>query len=131
MDLQKDEDVLMTYRKFAYDPRLCKANELLDILARKLGYDYVLLVEEKSSAELVCVFGTFESYSYCAAKTFDGKHVALRKCDALSSSAMYERLLRKLHEILDNGDAVYAEDKKLDASMVPEFMMECVLAGLA
>lgn len=120
----------MTYRKFAYDPRLCKASELLGMLARKLGYDYVLLDEEKNSAELVCVFGTFGSYSCCAAKTFDGKHVVLRKCDALPNGAMYEKLVRKLHEILDNGDAVYAEDKKIDASMVPKFMMDCVLAGL-
>lgn len=113
------------------DARMHRACELLDMLAEKLGYDYVLLDEKKSSAELVCVFMSFvECRSYCIAKTFDRKPVVLRKYDTLSRSAMYEHLVRKLHEILDNGDAVYVDDKKLDASMVPEFMMECVLAGL-
>lgn len=117
---------------FEHDARMHRACELLDMLAEKLGYDYVLLDEKKSSAELVCVFMSFvECHSYCIAKTFDGKPIVLRKCDALPNGAMYEKLVRKLHEILDNGDAVYAEDKKLDASMVPEFMMECVLSGLA
>lgn len=113
------------------DARMHKACELLDMLAEKFGYDYVMLDEKKSSDELVCVLMSFECRDNCAAKTFDGKPVVLRKCDALSHGAMYERLLRKLHKILDNGDAVYAEDKKIDASMVPEFMIECVLNGYA
>ena len=108
---------------------------LLTILARKLGHDYLLLMADSfSSEEKWCraIFGQYENYSIELLEA-NGKEVWLKTTDAegniRSNEDMYSELAGLLYKILENGGNVADSKKKLDASMVPGFMIGCVLGG--
>ena len=114
--------------------------ELVDILARRLGYDYVTLSScGQGYRRCVCAFRRSECFDHLKIKTADGQLKTLKldmPNDSNGSNGkifllhMYYVLARKLYRNLDNGIEMYVDDKKLEASMVPEFMVKCVLNGV-
>ena len=63
----------------------------------------------------------------------DGKNVAIEYLDNAGAlrrnEVMYDELVHRLYEALDGNGTVSDGKRSLDASMVPEFMIECVMSG--
>lgn len=110
--------------------------DLVDMVAKSLGYEYVTLqTYGKDSRRCACVFRCARCYDYLKMKTADGR-LEIVELDVPSSNgkiplSMYYGFARELYRILDNCEEVYVKDKKLEAGMVPEFMMQCVLNGIS
>ena len=115
---------------------LLTCSRLLDIVARKLGHDWLLLVagtwsgEEKWSN---AVLGHYDNYSIAALEA-DGRPVSLKNAyaegDLKSNEDMYHELVELLYKTLENGGKLSDSRCAVDASMVPEFMIECALNGI-
>lgn len=108
---------------------------LVDIVAKSLGYEYVALRTcSQSGRSYACVLRCSGCADYLKTKTADGQleilELDMPSCDGKSLLPMYCDFARELYRILDNGEEVYVKDKKLEASMVPEFMMRCALNGI-
>ena len=116
------------------DDELLGIAKLLDKLASSISYDYVMLwYEDDWCDSCSCIFGNWAEGG-TEAKTADGKSICIDAHGDISripASRLYKKLARKLHKILENGDALHVAGKKIYASMVPEFMMGCVLNGVA
>lgn len=106
------------------------SSRLLDIIARKLGHDYLLLMSRSEFCEAKwcnAVFGQYENYSDAVLEA-DGRQVQLKRAD---NEDMYAELVRLLYKTLENGGNVSDGKSEVYASDVPEFMIECVLNGVA
>jgi len=105
-------------------------SHLLGIIARKLGHDMVMLRVE--NAEDKCVYAMFMQYRNYDTDLLEvnGKNVAIEYLDK-RNEAMYEELVRLLYRALDGNGTVSDGKRSLDASMVPSFMLGCVLGGYA
>lgn len=111
-------------------------NRLLSVIARKLGHDYLLLIfESRQSEERWCsaVFGQYENYDTEPLEV-DGRPVLLKGVDAeyhlRSNEDMYHELVELLYKTLESGGKLSDGKSEVDASDVPEFMVECALRGI-
>ena len=109
---------------------------LLSMIARELGHDYLLLrFESGPSEERWCsvVFGQYENYDTELLEA-DGKPVLLKSVDAechlRSNDDMYNELVELMYKTLESGGKLSDGKSEVDASAVPEFMVECVLNGI-
>ena len=118
--------------------------EILQSIARSLGFDYMTLRLEASAdgCRYICVFGRYvwkSRYAWQSSSVvmymYENGHIASidKFTDDGKSKTLadvYREFARKLYWLLENGEAVYVEDKRLEASMVSEFMIGCVLNGV-
>lgn len=109
---------------------------LLSIIARKLGHDYVLLTSGFwPGGEKWCraIFGHYDSYGTELLEA-DGKPVLIKSVDAechfRSNEDMYSELVELMYKTLESGGKLSDGKSEVDASDVPEFMVECSLLGL-
>ena len=103
--------------------------KLLDMFANSIGYEFILLVScRKSCRRCACVFRRGGRFDYLKTKTADGR-LEIAELDMPSScngkvpAPLYCVLAKELYRLLDNGKAMYAAGKKLEAGMFPEFMV--------
>lgn len=108
---------------------------LLSMIARKLGHDCLLLrsgPEPCKKKYCNAVFGHYSNYNTVLLRA-NGKSVSIKFIDAegclRNNEDMYVELAELLYKILENGGYVSNGKKKLDASMVPEFMINYALNG--
>ena len=105
---------------------------LLSMIARKLGHDWLLLTRYGLNEEkcVGAVFGHYSSYDTFLLKA-NGKIMSVKSIDAAgnlrSYENMYAELTRLLYKILEDGGNVSDGMSEVDASAVPEFMVECDL----
>lgn len=117
------------------------SSRLLDMVASKFGYDYILLrsglgVRNAKPKSCYAAFGQHGSYrtSYVRA---NGKAVWIvsidDNCNAISNSCIYAELVKTLYKTLERNGIISdgAHEHVIDADDVPEFMIECVLNGYA
>jgi len=109
---------------------------LLDIVVRKLGHDYLLLIFEPGpSEEKLCsaVFGQYDDYSTAMLEA-DGKPVLVKSADAegrfRSNEDVHHELVERVYKTLESGGKLSDGRCEVDASDVPEFMVECALNGI-
>ncbi len=107
------------------------------MIARKLGHDWLLLRSGSEPCEKKCcdaVFGHYKNYD-TELLEIDGKGISIKYVDAKdhlrSDDDMYAELSRLLYKILEKGGKLSDGKNEVDASTVPEFMIECVLNGYA
>ena len=112
------------------------STRLLSMIARELGHDWMLLrFESRPSEERWCsvVFGQYENYDTEPLEA-DGRPVLLKSVDAechlRSNEDMYSELSKRLHAVLESGGKLSDGKSEVDASAVPEFMIECALNGI-
>ena len=111
------------------------ALELVDLVAKSLGYEYAILVPHgRDSRRCACVFRCGGCSDILKMKTADGQ-LEIAELDMPSSNGkipvpLHYGFAKELYRILDNGKALYVAGQKLEASMVPKFMIECVLNGI-
>lgn len=110
---------------------------LLDTVARELGHDWLLLMSGSWPGEKKwcrAVFGNYGDYGTEPLEA-DGKQVWLKSADAAgrlrSNEDMYHELVELLYKTLESGGKLSDGKSEVDASAVPEFMVECGLRGLA
>jgi len=115
---------------------LLTCSRLLDMVARKLGHDWLLLTSETwSGKEKSCnaVFGHYDNYSTVALEA-NGMPVLLKSVDAegcpRSNDDMYYELVELMYKTLESGGKLSDGKSEVDASMVPEFMIEYALNGI-
>ena len=111
-------------------------SRLLDIVARMFGHDWLRLVSGTWLGEktwCMAVFGQYANYGTVALEA-DGKQVWLKSADAeghiKSNEDMYHELVELVYKTLESGGKLSDDSCAIDASMVPEFMVECGLLGL-
>lgn len=121
---------------FKMPNELLTYSRLLDIVARKFGHDWLLLMHGSwLDEEKWCraVFGQYDNYG-TAMLEVDGKPVLVKSVDAegcpKSNEDMYHELVELLYKTLENGGKLSDGRCRVDASMVPEFMVECALSGI-
>lgn len=108
---------------------------LLGIIARKLGHDMVVLLAE--NADEKCYYARFIQYDNYGTDLLElnGKNATVEQLDAAgklkSNDAMYEELVKLIYKTLDGNGTVSDRKRSLDASMVSEFMIGCMLDGHA
>ena len=109
---------------------------LLNMIARKLGYDWLQLRSGLEPCKKKCcnaVFGYCSNYNTVLLKA-NGKSVSIKFIDAKghlrSNKDIYAELVRLLYKILENGGIVSDGRYKLSADEVPEFMIEYVLNSI-
>lgn len=109
---------------------------LLNIIARKLGHDMVLLRSGPEPCKVKCcnaVFANHKNYDTVLVRA-DRKSISLKYVDSKDNfrdnDSMYDELVRFLYNVLENGGFVSDGKKRLNADKVPEFMVECVLNGI-
>lgn len=110
---------------------------LLDMIARKLGHDWLMLrfgTEPLEKKYVSAVFRQYENYDTEPLEA-DGRQVWLKSADAAgrlrSNEDMYHELVELLYKTLESGGKLSDGKSEVDASAVPEFMVECGLRGLA
>lgn len=115
---------------------LLTCSRLLDIVARELGHDWLLLMSEACSGEeksCRAVFGHYDNYETAVLEA-DGRPVSIKHADAeghlKSTDDMYHELVELLYKTLESGRKLSHGRCTVDASMVPEFMIECALSGI-
>lgn len=108
---------------------------LLDIIARKFGHDMILLRSGSESGKVKCcnaVFAYYNSYDTVLVRV-NRKSISIKYVDSKgklrSNDSMYDELVRFLYNVLENGGYVSDGKKKLTASAVPDFMINCVMCG--
>ena len=126
-------------QRFAYfkmPNELLTYSRLLDIVARELGYDWLLLVSGTWLGEktwCMAVFGQYANYGTVALEA-DGRQVSIKNVDAeghsKSNEDMYHELVELMYKTLESGGKLSDGRCAIDASMVPEFMVECALNGI-
>lgn len=109
---------------------------LLSMIARELRHDYLLLrFESGPSEERWCsaIFGQYDNYDTEPLEA-DGRLVLLKSVDAechlRSNEDLYCELVELLHKTLESGGKLSDGKSEVDASAVPEFMIECALNGI-
>ena len=112
-------------------------SDLLDMLARELGYDDLVIVH-RQFCELPKHFAKSEmsrwwyalrtraNYALVPVVAMDG---CVLGCN-LKASYGYADAAREVHRRLKNGGWLMADGKKFKAEDVPKFMMKCVLNGV-
>lgn len=96
----------------------------------------LLRFESQPSEERWCsvVFGQYKNYDVEPLEV-DGRLVLIKSVDAedhlRSNDDMYAELAKLLYKILESGGKLSDGKNDVDASAVPEFMIECVLNGYA
>ena len=127
------ECCLMKDGEASCDAKADAVRELLVKLAKSLGYEYVTLYEHlvscgRDGRRCACVFRCSGCADCLKAKAADG-HLEVAYLDMPSSSdgkapaPLHCAFAKELYRLLDNGKALYVAGQKLDASMVPEFMV--------
>ena len=129
-----------------------EGRQLLDLLARSLGYTTSMLMTGSwrsidSSGSARCVYECIDAYAcfrrrsehgYCFGTTplKDGEgslmvadFVFLSDEDGVAMA--YKFFAEKAYKTLVSGRSLDADGKKFKAEDVPEFMMKCVLNGIA
>ena len=108
---------------------------LLTIIARKFGHDMILLRSWPESCKVKYCNAVFANYKNCdrVLVRANKKNISLKYIDSKDcfrgNASIYDELVRFLYNVLENGGYVSNGRKKLNASVVPEFMIECVLNG--
>lgn len=103
---------------------------LLDVLPKRLGYNCIKMYHGANPVDADiwrCVFCGIPYGDYDYVKTDDGQNV----CIDNEAADVYLAAAKKLYKILDRGESLHVKGQRLVASMVPEFMIECVLSGVA
>lgn len=109
------------------------SSSLLTIIARKLGHDMVILRSENAKDK--CDYAMFMQYHNYDTDLLEvnGKNVAIEYLDNVgvlkSNEVMYDELVQQLYKVLDGNGTVSDGKRSLDASVVPEFMINCVISG--
>ena len=136
------ECCLMKDGEVSCDAKADAVRELLVKLAKSLGYEYVTLYEHLVSygrdgrRRCTCVFRCSGCADCLKTKTADG-HLEIAELDMPSSSngkapaPLHCAFAKELYRLLDNGKALYVAGQKLDAGMVPEFMVMGALLDLS
>ena len=123
---------------FEMPNELLTYSRLLDIVARTFGHDWLLLMSgawSLSGKEKWCkaVFGQYADYGTATLEA-DGRQVLVKSVDAeghhKSNEDMYHELVELVYKTLENGGQLSDGRCAVDASMVPEFMVECALNGI-
>ena len=118
---------------------LLTCSRLLDMIAGKLGHDWLMLrfgTEPLEKKYVSAVFRQYENYDTEPLEV-DGKPVLIKyyadaeDLHARSNADMYSELCKRLYAILESGGKLSDGKSEVDASAVPEFMLGCVLRGLA
>lgn len=111
------------------------SSSLLSIVARKIGHDMVLLRSTPELSKVKCctaVFANCTNY-YTPLVRANRKCISLKYVDSedniRDNGSMYDELMRMLYKILENGGHVSDGRKRPNASMVPDFMINCVMSG--
>ena len=111
------------------------SSRLLSIIARELGHDVILLRSGPEPCKVKCcnaVFAHYKNYDTVLVKA-NRKKISLKYVDSKDhlrdNVSMYDELVRFLYNALENGGYVSDGKRRLGASMVPEFMLRCVLSG--
>ena len=111
------------------------SSSLLTIIARKLGHDMILLRSGPEPCKVKCcnaVFAHYRNYDTVLVRA-NRKSISLKYVDSKDklrgNDSMYDELVRFLYNVLENGGYVSNGRKRLDASVVPEFMINCVMSG--
>ena len=111
------------------------SSSLLSMIARKLGHDLILLRYKLEPCKVKCcnaVFAHYHNYSSPLVRA-NRKLISLKYVDSednlRDNGSMYDELVKLLYNVLENGGHVSDGRKKIVASMVPSFMIECVLNG--
>ena len=107
---------------------------MLNIIAKKLGHDVILLRSGFEPCKVKCcttVFANHKNYDIVLVRA-NKKAYRLKYVDSKDklrdNVSMYDELVRFLYNILKNGGYVSNGRKRLNASMIPEFMIEYDLA---
>ena len=114
------------------------SSRLLDIIARKLGHDYLMLMHSYEQRKENCcdvVFGHYDKFD-SPLLSANGKRLSIKFIDAEGLHVrpnvdMYCELCKRLYVILESGGKLSDGKNEVGASAVPEFMIECVLNGYA
>ena len=121
-----DEDKIVSLRT---------SSSLLSIVARKIWHDIVLLRSTPELSKVKCctaVFANCTNY-YTPLVRANRKCISLKYIDSKdnirANGSMYDELVRMLYKILENGGHVSDGRKRLNASMVPDFMINCAMGG--
>lgn len=111
------------------------SSRLLDIIARKLGHDYLMLMHSYKQRKDNCcdvVFGNYDRFDSPLLRA-NGKCLSVKFIDAEDTARpnadMYAELTKLLYKTLESGGKLSDGKNEVDASTVPEFMIECVLNG--
>lgn len=111
-------------------------SRLLDIVARALGHDWLLLMSGGWPGEerwCKAVFGQHANYGTEPLEA-DGRQVWLKTADAAgrlrSNEDLYSELSKRLYKTLESGGKLSDGKSEVDASAVSEFMVECDLNGV-
>ena len=111
------------------------SSSLLSIVTRKIGHDMVLLRSTPELSKVKCctaVFANCTNY-YTPLVRANKKCISLKYVDSedniRDNGSMYDELMRMLYKILENGGHVSDGRKRSNASMVPDFMINCVMSG--
>lgn len=112
-----------------------ESSQLLSMIAEKLGHDMILLRSGPEPCKVKCcnaVFAHYRNYDTVLVKA-NRKSISLKYVDSKDhlrdNVSVYDELVRFLYNALENGGYVSDGRKKLNASVVPEFMLRCVLNG--
>lgn len=108
---------------------------LLDLLARELGYDDLVIVS-RTFCELPKRFAKSKITRWYALRTRANyvlaPVVAIDGCAlGCGEGARYASAARDVHRHLKNGEWLTADCRKFTAEDVPRFMLEYVLSGFA
>lgn len=111
------------------------SSRLLSMIAEKLGHDMILLRSGLEPCKVKCcnaVFAHYRNYDTVLVKA-NRKSISLKyvnsKGHLRDNVSIYDELVRFLYNVLENGGYVSDGRKKLNASAVPEFMINCVMSG--
>ena len=111
------------------------SSSLLSIIARKLGHDLILLRSGPEPCKVKCcnaVFGHYRNYNTVLVRA-NRKSISIKYVDSednlRGNDSLYDELVRRLYKILENNGYVSDGRKRLNASMVPDFMISCVMSG--
>ena len=109
------------------------SSSLLAIIARKLGHDMVILRNEYAKDKRdYAMFMQYRNYDTDLLEV-NGENVAIEYLDNAGNlrrnEVMYDELVRRLYKALDGNGIVSDGKRSLDASVVPDFMINCVMSG--
>lgn len=106
--------------------------ELLDIIARKFGYDGIQLWQKLGSNNKLMTYAVFCSFGNTK---FNYTTVVLANKEIIyvnyytKASNRYAELVKTLYKTLDGNGTISDGVTSLDARAFPEFMIDCALNG--
>ena len=121
---------------------LNESSRLLSMIAKKFGYDIILLRSRQlvPKSEMLfddcdyAVFGYLNSYEVVKVMLMlDKKFISVKYVDGNGNlrraASLYNELVETLYDTLENGGALSDGKRELHAADMPEFMVECSLRG--